>query len=95
MFLCYTGQRSTKCPVLVTTDEVLVHVREINQERHSSEWGVSEWKLMSLDFTQLFPSIPIQDLKRALREQIELLFERQRVEMNKSKETKIKTLYIS
>ena len=95
MFLHYTGHRRTKCPVLVTTDELLEQVREINQEYQSGEWDVSKWKLASLDFTQLYPSIAIRDLKRALRELIVFLLERQRVEMNKSKETEIKTLYIS
>ena len=94
MFLNYTGQRRPKCPILVTTDELLEQVREINQKHQSGEWDVSKWKLVSLDFTQLYPSIPILDLKRVLRELIDFLFERQRVEMNKSRETKIKTLFI-
>ena len=95
VLLYYTGQRLTQCSVLVTTDKLLDHAREINQEHRSGEWYVSEWKLVSLDFTQLCPSIPIQDLKRALRELIDFFFERKRFEMNKSKETEMRALYKS
>ena len=84
MFMQFTGLAITRCPILMTTDEAIEHVRVLNRLSKSGFFKMEDIVLGSHDFTALYPSVPQSDLIRVLNSVINFVFQLYRVDYNKT-----------
>ena len=85
MFFQYTGAPAGASTILKSADEVIQHIDTLNRLADKNVINLEGAQVAALDFTKLYPSVTLSDLKKVLRKFIRFCFFRRKLKHVKDK----------